>query len=90
MQVGSRVLARLDVVGLGACCVGSFVPQTLCAFAGGGTVAYDQIKTERYIMAALNARLSDKGCPAIDIEQAIAGNITTAAAKPCAAAGKCT
>jgi hypothetical protein len=51
---------------------------------GGGTVAYDQIKSERHIMAAINARLSDKGCPTIDIEQTIA--ITAApAAKPCAA-----
>jgi hypothetical protein len=57
---------------------------------GGGTVAFDQIKTERYIIAALNARLSDKGCPAVDIQQAIAGTTATAAAKPCAPAGKCT
>jgi hypothetical protein len=50
---------------------------------GGGTVAYEQIKSERHVMAALNARLADKGCPTIDIDQTIAAT-TAPATKPCA------
>jgi hypothetical protein len=46
---------------------------------GGGTVAFDQIKAERHVMAALNARLSDKGCPTVDIEQTIAATVAPAA-----------
>jgi hypothetical protein len=49
---------------------------------GGGTVAFDQIKAERHVMAAINARLSDKGCPTVDIEQTIAATAAPAA-KPC-------
>jgi hypothetical protein len=49
---------------------------------GGGTVAFDQIKTERHVMAALNARLSDKGCPTVDVAQMIAATAAPAA-KPC-------
>ncbi len=49
---------------------------------GGGTVAFDQIKAERHIMAAINARLSDKGCATVDIEQTITATASPAA-KPC-------
>jgi hypothetical protein len=61
---------------------------------GGGTVAYDQIKNERYIMTALNARLSDRGCPTLDVEQSIAAaagapaTTASAPAKTCAATTK--
>jgi hypothetical protein len=52
---------------------------------GGGTVAYDQIKAERHVMAAINARLTDKGCAAIDIEQTITATAAPTS-KPCTAA----
>ena len=39
---------------------------------GGGTLAFDKIKLERRMLVALQARMNDKKCPAVSLEQVLA------------------